>query len=339
MTWVKQPDDEKPITPNQARQTFQKAMSDLLAGKNPGSISFRLKPSKKANESYPLKLTQQQRESLIHCTRLRRRLKNKLEQAEDGTQVVGVTRKELNEIYEESGEAAVYTLSPHKKRLIAVQQKAAKFFEEEHAGIFTLETPKTSKRPSGKTDLLFQFKITLVGMKPPIWRRIQVRDCTLGDLHDIIQAVMGWENCHMHQFIIDGERYSTPLPGDFDLDFKNEKKLRLSQIVPKSGKHVRFRYEYDFGDGWLHDIAFEEFAEPEGMARYPRCVDGARSGPPEDIGGIWGYEEYLEAIADPEHERHDEFMEWNGGWDGEKFSVESVNQLLRGFSRRSDFDE
>ena len=194
-------------------------------------------------------------------------------------------------------------------------------------------TPKASKQPCDKSDLLFQIKITLIGVKPPIWRRIQVHDCTLGDLHDIIQVVMGWENCHMHQFIIGDERYSTPTPVP-DLDFKDETKVRLSQVVPKSGKKLRFQYEYDFGDGWLHEIAFEKFAEPEAKAKYPRCIDGARSGPPEDIGGVWGYEEYLEAIADPKHERHDEFMEWNGGWDSEKFSVEAINKALRGLSRR-----
>jgi hypothetical protein len=307
----------------------------LQAGRNSGTISFSLKPTKKANETYPLKLTQQQRESLIHGTRLKRALKNKLENAGDGTQSVGVTRNELNELYEESGQAAHYALSPHKKRLLSVQQKAAKFFEDEKAGIISLETPKTGNRPSSKSDLLFQFKITLVGMKPPIWRRIQVQDCALGEFHDIIQVVMGWENCHMHQFIIDGERYSTPLPADFDLDFKNEKKMRLSQIVPKSGKKVRFRYEYDFGDGWLHEIAFEKFAEPEDKSKYPRCVDGARSGPPEDVGGVWGYEELLEALADPKHERHDEFMEWCGEWDAENFAVESVNKALHGVSRGS----
>lgn len=212
-----------------------------------------------------------------------------------------------------------------------------------HAGSDVPPTPKHAHQTSqhsnsenDKSDLLFQLKITLVGMKPPIWRRIQIRDCTLGDLHQIIQIVMGWENCHMHQFMIDGERYGAPARDDLDfgLEMKNEKKLRLSQIVPKSGKKVRFRYEYDFGDGWLHEIAFEKLVEPEAKTKYPRCLDGARSGPPEDIGGVWGYEEYLEAIANPKHERHDEFMEWNGGWDAEKFSVEAINKGLRGFSRR-----
>jgi hypothetical protein len=190
------------------------------------------------------------------------------------------------------------------------------------------------KRPQTKSDLLFQFKITLVESKPPIWRRIQVQDCSLGRFHDIIQVVMGWENCHLHQFIINGERYSTPCPDDFELDLKDEKNVRLSQIIPKSAKQVRFKYEYDFGDSWHHDIAFEKFADPEAKVNYPCCVAGARSGPPEDIGGIWGYAEYLEAIANPKHERHEEFLEWNGDWDAEEFSVEEVNKALRGFSRR-----
>jgi hypothetical protein len=331
MTWTRQPKDDKPLTKVQARQKFQKAMSGLLAGKNPGTISFSLKPSKTANENYPLKLTQQQRDSLIHCTRLRRSIKNKLESAGDGTQIIGVTRKELDALYDECGEASLFVPSQDKKRLLAVQKRVVEFFEAEHAAAFGL---KKTKQPLRKSDLVFQLKVTLVGIKPPIWRRIQVRDCTLGDLHDIIQVVMGWENCHMHQFIVNGDRYSQPVPEDLDLDFKSEEKLRLSQIVPKSGRQVRFKYEYDFGDGWLHEIAFEKFAEPEAKLKYPRCLDGARSGPPEDIGGVWGYEEYLEALADPKHERHDEFMEWNGGWDAEKFLVEEINRGLRRFSRR-----
>jgi hypothetical protein len=212
-----------------------------------------------------------------------------------------------------------------------------------HAGSDVPPTPKhahyaiqKSNSENDNPDLLFQFKITLAGMKPPIWRRIQVRDCTLGDLHKMIQVVMGWENCHRHQFLIDSERYGAPSRDDLDfgLEMKNEKKITLSQIVPKSGKKVRFRYEYDFGDGWLHEIAFEEFAKPEVNAKYPRCLDGARSGPPEDIGGIGGYEEYLEAIADPKHEQHEEMLEWIGDWDAERFSVEAINKGLSGLSRR-----
>jgi hypothetical protein len=114
--------------------------------------------------------------------------------------------------------------------------------------------PKSSasnRRPASKTDLLFQFKITLHESKPPIWRRIQVPDCTLADLHELIQAAMGWENEHLHLFIVVGVRYGIPDP---ELGLKNETKVRLSQFIPQNGTPFRFSYEYDFGDGWLHDI-------------------------------------------------------------------------------------
>jgi Plasmid pRiA4b ORF-3-like protein len=177
MNWVKKLGD--PITTKRGRQLFQKAILNILEGNDPGPVPFQLERSKRASVTYPLKLTQQQRDSSIHCIRLNRSLKHKLEQAGEGTQIVGVTRKELDALHDECGEASVFAPSPH-----------------------------------------------------------------------------------------------------------------------------------------------------------PRCVAGARSGPPEDIVGIWGYEEYLEAIANPKHKRHDEFMEWNGGWDAEKFSVTEINEALRGFSRR-----
>ena len=184
-----------PITKEQARKKVQKAMHDLLKGKNPGIISFTLKPSKKASEAYPLKLTKHQRESLIHCTQLKRSIKQKFEQAGVGTQIVGVTRKELDELNNEIGQAVVYALSPHKTRLIAVHNKVTRFFEEEHRGIFSGEAARPRKTsPAKSTDLLFQFKLTLLDVQPAIWRRIQLRDCTLAFLHEVIQVVMGWNN-------------------------------------------------------------------------------------------------------------------------------------------------
>ncbi len=114
------------------------------------------------------------------------------------------------------------------------------------------EPNRTKKAPQSSS--LFQFKITLHDIKPPIWRRVQVPDGSLGDLHKVIQAAMGWENCHLHQFIVDGVRYGVPEP---ELNLKNESKVLISEIVSKKGKQYRFLYEYDFGDGWLHDIVFE----------------------------------------------------------------------------------
>jgi Plasmid pRiA4b ORF-3-like protein len=180
----------------------------------------------------------------------------------------------------------------------------------------------SNRRPGNRTNLLFQLKITLHESKPPIWRRIQVPDCTLGDLHELIQAAMGWKNYHMHQFTIGGVRYGIP---DSELGLKNEAKVRLSQIVPRSGTPFRFRYEYDFGDGWLHDILFEGSPPNEVSQKYPVCLEGSRACPPEDVGGVWGYAEFLDAIADPKHERHCELLEWIGGeFDPEEFDAKAA---------------
>jgi hypothetical protein len=209
------PDEDKPLTPAQARQKLQRSLADYLAGSGPEAIVFRLKRTKKANHTYPLKLTQQQRETLLLFTQLSRNLKKKVEQAGEGTQIVPVTWNELHKLNDETGQAAVYARNADKKRLMAVMSRVVKFFEEEHAEVFDFDVPKT-RRPA-KADLLFQFKITLLDIQPKIWRRIQVPDCSLADLHEYIQAAFGWENYHLHQFEIDGVRYSQLAADEDDL--------------------------------------------------------------------------------------------------------------------------
>lgn len=323
--------DDKPLSIEQARGKIAKAMNDLLAGNNPGPITFRLKPTKKPGELYPLRLTKQQRESLVHCTRLRRGLKNKIEQAGEGTQIVGVTRKELDHLNDEIGQASVYAPSPHKKRLVAVLHKVTDLFAEDRAGLFGEETPKTRKTAPKKGGLRYQFKITLLDIKPAIWRRIQVPDCTLTELHEYIQAAFGWWNYHLHQFLIDGERYSEPDPDgdDFDLDFKDETDVRLSKLIPKSGRRSRWIYEYDFGDDWLHEVLFEGFPPADPKAKYPLCLEGARACPPEDCGGTPGYAEYLAAITNPRHEQHEDMLKWRGPFDPEGFDVKKATKEMR----------
>ncbi|WP_437222128.1 IS1096 element passenger TnpR family protein [Planctomicrobium sp. SH661] len=186
----KQPADDKPLSMEQARGKIAKAMNDLLAGNYSGPISFRLKPTKKPGETYPLKLTQHQRDSLIHCTRIKNKIKERLKSAGEGTQIFGVTHTELDHLNDEIGQAAVYAMHPDKKRLVAVQRKVVELFAEDHAGLFGEETPKTRKTAPKKGDLLYQFKITLLEIKPSIWRRIQIPDCTLADLHEYIQAAL-----------------------------------------------------------------------------------------------------------------------------------------------------
>jgi Plasmid pRiA4b ORF-3-like protein len=194
---------------------------------------------------------------------------------------------------------------------------------------------QVAKKPSrtDKSDLLFQFKITLLEIKPPIWRRVQIPDCTLAVLHELIQAAMGWENCHLHRFIIKDVGYGEPDP---DLGLKDEAKVLLSKIIPKSGNRFRFRYEYDFGDSWIHDIVFESHSPNDLGQNYPLCLVGSRACPPEDCGGPWNYEDFLEAIADPKHERHVEVMDWLGGrFDPEEFNSKTATKAMMKAVRRS----
>jgi hypothetical protein len=95
-----------------------------------------------------------------------------------------------------------------------------------------------------------------------------------------------------------------------------------------------FIYEYDFGDSWRHLITIEQVLHPSEVESFPRCIDGARACPPEDVGGVWGYENFLEAIAGPAHEDHEQFLVWAGGsFDPERFSAERINRRLRRYTK------
>ena len=198
-------------------------------------------------------------------------------------------------------------------------------------------TVAKQRKAKEKTGTLFQLKITLLDLKPPIWRRIQIRDCTLDAFHDVLQVVMGWENSHLHRFDINGQAFGDPdiFEEDFlEFDMHDSRKTMLSQIVPKDGKRCRFMYEYDFGDGWLHEIVFEGKPEAQPGVIYPRCLEGERRCPPEDVGGPGGYQEYLEALADPSHENHKDFFQWRGKFDPESFDLSQVQQQLHSCMHR-----
>jgi hypothetical protein len=177
---------------------------------------------------------------------------------------------------------------------------------------------------------IYQIKVTLEGSKPPIWRRLMVRsDSTLGDLHRIIQLAFGWWDYHLHQFIVGRAYYGQPHPDYFDdMEMRDEQDVTLRQIAAAEG--FKFRYEYDFGDSWLHQVLVEKVLPAEPGRRYPVCVKGRCACPPEDVGGIWGYYSFLEALADPDHEEHESYLEWVGGdFDPEAFDLEEVNQALQ----------
>lgn len=323
-------DKNRPISVEQARGKLAKAVRDLAAGQDPGPNTFRIKRTRKADETYPLRLTQQQRESVIHATRIKNKVKERLKAAGEGTQVVGFTLKELDHLNDELGQAAMYAPGPDKKRLAAVLHKVTDILSEKHAGVFGGVT-NTRKTAPKQGDLFFQFKITLLDIKPAIWRRIQVPDCTLADLHEYIQAAFGWWNYHMHQFNIDGERYGPAAPDDMDfgLEMIDETTVTLSKLIPKSGRNSRWIYEYDFGDGWRHEVLFEGFPTADPQVKRPLCVEGARACPPEDCGGPWGYADYLAAVADPQHERHEELLTWREPCDPEEFDAKKATKEMR----------
>lgn len=191
---------------------------------------------------------------------------------------------------------------------------------------------------SNSSSQIYQIKVFLNRIRPMIWRRILVSgDTTLSDLHDILQMVMGWENDHLHEFKIDGKIYDHSDDWEFiDLgwedslwdDSLSEHKFTLSQLITREGQ--RFTYTYDFGDRWEHTLLVEKILPPQEGFRYPVCLKGARACPPEDIGGVWGYQYFLEAIRDPNHVDHEHYLEWYGGdFDPEAFNLEEVNNLLR----------
>lgn len=185
--------------------------------------------------------------------------------------------------------------------------------------------------PALATGEVYQFKITLQDTQPPIWRRIQVGDCTLDQLHEYIQTAMGWTNSHLNQFRINGTLYGDPMLMEEtfeELAFKDSTTTRLSDILPAGEARFRFEYEYDFGDGWQHEVLLERRMPAVPGTRYPLCLDGARACPPEDVGGVWGYADFLVAIADPENERHEELRQWVG----RKFDPEAFNAV--GATRR-----
>lgn len=187
---------------------------------------------------------------------------------------------------------------------------------------------KNAKALSGP-EAVYQLKVTLDGIRPSIWRRILVRgDITLFKLHKILQVVMGWQDYHLHQFLINGESYSVisieaNMLGD---DFKDEKRFKLNRVVPL--EKLKFTYEYDFGDGWGHTILAEKIFRPEEELKAPVCLDGKRSAPPEDCGGKGGYDDVLKALGNPSRPENAELLEWLGEYDPEHFDADMVNKGL-----------
>jgi hypothetical protein len=175
---------------------------------------------------------------------------------------------------------------------------------------------------------VMQFKITLKGIEPAIWRRIQiVGTATFWDLHVAIQDAMGWQDYHLHSFFVQNPDSGNPvtlgIPTEDD-EFNTlpdwEHGIADFFCKPKD----RALYVYDFGDDWQHMVELEKIEKAVKRKRYPICLDGARRCPPEDVGGIGGFMNFLEIINDPDHPEHAEMLDWIGG----RFNAEGFSPKL-----------
>ncbi|MHB8254776.1 MAG: plasmid pRiA4b ORF-3 family protein [Acidiferrobacter sp.] len=174
--------------------------------------------------------------------------------------------------------------------------------------------------------LIYQIKVTLRHVAPPVWRRIEVPgDIKLGKLHRVLQIAMGWTDSHLHAYHMGGATYGTPDP-EFPNETQNERGVRLDKVV---GGGDTLSYEYDFGDGWEHMLKVEKIVPADPTTHYPRCTAGSRACPPEDCGGPPGYEQLLGVLSNPKHEEYETMREWTGGGlDPEAFDLGRVNQDL-----------
>lgn len=171
-----------------------------------------------------------------------------------------------------------------------------------------------------KQKLVYQFKVMLKDVEPAIWRRIVVPGkYTFWDLHVAIQDAMGWLDYHLHLFrIIDPD--SSELveigipdeePFEDDLGCVPGWERSIAHFFRGGGDHAD--YEYDFGDGWEHEVILEGIFPREATTKYPKCIDGARACPPEDCGGVDGFQRMLKIIRSPSHKEHKSMMKWLGG--------------------------
>ena len=178
----------------------------------------------------------------------------------------------------------------------------------------------------------YQILISLKDSEPKIWRRILISsELSLSDFHKVIQSTMGWTNSHLHQFVKNKTFYTVRMRDDYSWEEMNNvdyKGMKVSDLLVNENDTTI--YEYDFGDGWMHDITLEKKISNDPEIIYPTCLTGKMNCPPEDCGGVWGYENLLEIVKDPEHEEYEEYMEWLGGaFDPKYFNKDEINKRLK----------
>ncbi len=193
-------------------------------------------------------------------------------------------------------------------------------------------TPPTSRSRGGRGPVpVHRIKVTIAGSKPPIWRRLEVPSASsLVDLHEVLQTAFEWDGGHLWLFEVNNDTFGV---GDLGMPSKDARMMTLGKAAPRKG--LKMRYVYDFGDDWRHTIEVEDIDAAESGVTYPRCLAGRRAAPPEDCGGVWGYAELLEILADPTHPEHQDRLDWLGWgldsadeFDPAEFSVEETSEML-----------
>lgn len=282
------------------------------------------------NEPGGVSLTATQRQTLLG-TSLPNPLRERIESAGKGTAPIAFSPQELVQ-------AATAVLERMRGAETALRNRLTTVY---HRFVEQIMDPAgDAKRvlkewPEDRSQAVYQFRISLARAFPPVWRRIQMRDGTLEDLHDMIQTSMGWDNAHLHQFQIGKRLYVMEMDDGFGsfMETRFETETRLSELV-SPGQTEEWEYEYDFGDGWRHIVRFEGFAPSAENVKLPRCIGGARACPPEDIGGLWGYFELLDFLEDPEKAEDGERWEWLRNFDPEAFDPSEATRSMQE-SRRS----
>ncbi|WP_339171821.1 plasmid pRiA4b ORF-3 family protein [Anoxybacillus sp. FSL W8-1294] len=188
-----------------------------------------------------------------------------------------------------------------------------------------------------KKQTVYQLKIALRGIRPPIWRRVLVpSNITFDQLHLIIQEAMGWKNYHLYQFETSDAIIDVPHPlDDFShprKDMLDSRKIRIKTYLSQEKDKVL--YTYDFGDNWEHIVTLEKIEKRMEPLTHPICIKGKRACPPEDVGGVWGYQDVIDMMQDDTRKQErEEFLEWYDEWygddfDPEYFDIEEVNGRL-----------
>lgn len=187
-----------------------------------------------------------------------------------------------------------------------------------------------SARTAGASTTADVLEVSLADSQPRIWRRVRVRsDITLDRLHHVIQLAMGWDNDHLHEFETrDGRRFSDP---EFEQGFGDppdtERAVLVRDLLPT--RKSLLTYTYDFGDDWVHTIKLVGVEPRDEDAPLAECLAGERACPPEDCGGMGGYEQLLEARGDPDHELRDYMDPEAFDFDPAAFDLKAVNRALK----------